>query len=271
MKYSLAALVALACASSSFAVTLGTAPAVTIAFTASQSVGGFKVVDPDTGETSYESEKITEGKPDKNGDVVTTTETKTVVQTLKVGNAEILKDLLNNGDLPDGTLKGWSIVGVRALEEGLGYDGIYAVKKGQPAVSIGGVDEESSGLVSIKGIASITAGKETTSTASPDVSTKISYNENGKAVLGFSYNGLEMQGVGTYSYKLAKGTFGKGSAAVPYSIDDLSGGIKTTSLNGTFETSSLDEEGNPVNGVIEGSISIAAEVVLDLETLGFGQ
>lgn len=270
MKYSLAALVALASASTTLAVTLGTAPAVTIALTVSQSVGGFKVVDPYTGETSYEYVKITEGKPDKNGDVVTTTETKTVVQTFKAGNAEILQGLLDDGELPDDTLKGWSIVGVRALEEGLGYDGIYAVKKGQPAVFIPGVDEESSDLLPFKGQASTTAGKETTSTASSDI-TKISYSENGKAVFGFSYDGFEVQGVGTYSYKFAKGTFGKGSAAVSYSIDDLSGAVKTTGLNGTFETSSLDEEGNPGNGVIEGSISIAAEVVLDLEPLGFAQ
>lgn len=256
MKYSLTALVALASASTALAVTLGTAPAVTIALTASQSVGGFKVVDPDTGETSYESEKITEGKPDKNGNVLTTTEYKTVVQTFKFGNAELLNGLLEDGSLPDGTVKGWSIVSASELD---GEDSqLCAVKKGQTPILIETEDSSES-------FAATVSGKDTTSSASPDVTTTVSYTLSGKVIHGISYNGFEIQGVETGSAKYAKGNSGKGSSAIPYETY-LEGAVKLASISGNYTS---EDEG--IYALVEGTISTAAEAVLDLETLGFGQ
>jgi hypothetical protein len=255
MKCSLAALVALASASTALAVTLGTAPAVTIALTASQSVGGFKVVDPDTGDISYESSKTTEGKPDKNGNVLTTTEFKTVVQTIKFGNVELLNGLFADGSLPDGTVKGWSIVSATGLEDEDSQ--LYAVKKGQTPVMIETED-------SFGGYAVTTGGKETTSSASPDVTTTVSFTVSGKAIHGISYNGFDIQGVETSSLKYAKGNFGKGSSAIPYETV-LQGATKLASISGNYTPVEEDIY------AVEGTISTAAQAVLDLETLGFDQ
>ena len=256
MKYSLAALVALASASTTLAVTLGTAPAVTIALTASSTAGGFKVVDPDTGVTSYENYKSTDGKPDKNGNVITTTEYKTVVQTVKYGNVELLNGLLEDGSLPDGTVKGWSIVSAMGLEDEDSQ--LYAVKKGQTPVLIETEDSIGSYAVTI-------GGKETTSSANPDVTTTVSYTISGKGIHGISYNGFEIQGVETGSAKYAKGTFGKGSSAIPYETL-LGGAVKLASISGNY---TFEDEG--IDALVEGTISTAVEAVLDLETLGFGQ
>jgi hypothetical protein len=218
-------------------------------------VGGFKVVDPDTRETSYESEKITEGKPDKNGNVLTTTEYKTVVQTFKFGNAELLNGLLEDGSLPDGTVKGWSIVSASELD---GDSYLYAVKKGQAPILIETED-------SYESFAVTASGKDTTSSASPDVTTTVSFTGSAKAIYGISYNGFEIQGVETSSTKYAKGNFGKGSSAIPYETL-LAGAVKLASISGNYTS---EDEG--IYALVEGTISTAAEAVLDLETLGFGQ
>jgi hypothetical protein len=273
MKCSLAALVALASASTALAVTLGTAPAVTIAFKASSTTGGF--IDPETGGSIEYKE--TNGKPDRNGDVVTTKETKTVVNVVRIGNTEILKNLLEAGQL-DGVLKGWTIVSARALDQGLGLDGLYAVKKNLPAVLIQETDPDTGGIFPIKAIAATKAGKETTTTANPDVTTKLSYSENGQIIIGFPINDFDVQGLANYSAKYAKGTFGKGANATSYEIEYLAGAIKAPSLIGAFPVidnntgeAALDQDGNEINGILEGSISIAAEVVLDLDVQGIGQ
>ena len=259
MKYSIACLAAIAIASSSFAVTLGTAPAVTIALTVSIENGGFKVVDPETKEVTYESEKITEGKPDKNGNVVTTTETKTVVQVVKFGNAQLLNDLLEDGSLPDETVKGWSIVSVSGLEDETSQ--LYAVKKGQEPVLIDNGTEE--GVIYYETYVYAKAEKSTYSSADPDVVTMVSASATIKAVVGLSYDGFEIQGVETASAKYAKGNFGKGANAIPYDTT-LPGAGKIAGISGNFTS---DDDGS--SAVVEGSFSIAASAVLDLETLGF--
>jgi hypothetical protein len=259
MKYSLAALVALASASTTLAVTLGTAPAVTFALTASSTAGGFKVVDPDTGDTSYEESKTTEGKPDKNGNILTTTEYKTVVQTVKYGNAELLNGLREDGSLPDGTVKGWSIVSAKGLEDEDSQ--LYAVKKGQVPVLIDDGTEEA--VVSVGTIAMTLSGKSTFSSESPDVETTLSKTISAKANVQLSYNGFSVQGIETLSAKYTKGKFGKGADANTYETL-LTGAVKMASISGNY----FSEEAG-IDALVEGSFSIAAEAVLDLETLGF--
>ena len=259
MKFSIACLAAIAIASSSFAVTLGTAPAVTIALTVSLENGGFKVVDPETKEVTYESEKITEGKPDKNGIVVTTTETKTVVQVVKFGNAQLLNDLLEDGSLPDETVKGWSIVSVSGLEDQTFQ--LYAVKKGQEPVLIDNGTEE--GVIYYETYVYALAEKSTYTSEYPDFVTMVSSSATSKAVVGLSYDGFEIQGVETASAKYAKGNFGKGANAIPYETI-LPGAGKIAGISGNFTS---DDDGS--SAVVEGSFSFAASAVLDLETLGF--
>jgi len=260
MKYTIASLVALACASSSFAVTLGTAPAVTVALTASTTVGGFKVVDPDTKEVSYEYEKITE-KTDKNGDVVlSTTEYKQVPLVVRVGNAQLLQAMAEDGklDVTDPKLiKGWSIVAVSSLDDSgeSGPIGLFAVKKGQDPVEIEVELSESYA-------ASYTASGKETYTPATEAYVR-SFSASGKDLTEVSFFGFNLQGVSTFSEKLVKGTFGKGAAAVSYE-GTLAGATKIAGISGTYYDEDTDE-----SALAEGSISTAAEAVLDLETLGF--
>lgn len=253
MKYSIACLAAIAIASSSFAVTLGTAPAVTISLTASETTGGFKIVDPDTKEVSYEYSKSTD-KLDKEGNVIlTTTEYKTVVSSYRYGNAQLINELYYADLLPDGVVKGWSIVGVTALEDG--SSGLFAVKKGQEPVNI---EVE---ILNITG-AETSAGKETYSPET-EFTTPVSYSYSRKSSLGIAFNGFEFTGIETSSGKYVKASFGKGASAIPYEAY-LDGATKVAGINGTYG-SSEDEYG----ALVEGTISTGAEVVLNLETLGF--
>jgi len=260
MKYIIASLVALACASSSFAVTLGTAPAVTVALTASTTIGGFKVVDPETNEISYEDEKITE-KTDKNGDVVlSTTEYKVVPLVLRVGNAQLLEAMAEDGQLDVTDLKfikGWSIVEVSSLDDAgeSGPSGLFAVKKGQDPVEIKVEFSESYA-------ASYTASGKETYTPATEAYVR-SYSESGKQLTGVTFFGFNLQGVSTSSSKFVKGTFGKGAAAVSYEAT-LAGATKFAGISGTYYDEDTDE-----SALAEGSISTAAEAVLNLETLGF--
>jgi hypothetical protein len=259
MKYTIASLVALACASSSLAVTLGTAPAVTVALTASTTVGGFKVVDPETKEVSYEAEKITE-KTDKNGDVVlSTTEEKEVPSVVRVGNAQLLQAMAEDGqlDVTDPKLiKGWSIVAVSSLDDAgeSGPSGLFAVKKGQDPVEI---EVEFSSYA-----ASYTASGKETYTPATEAYVR-SFSASGKYLTEFSFFGFNLQGVSTFSEKYVKGTFGKGAASVSYE-GTLAGATKIAGISGVYGDEDTDE-----SALAEGSISTAAEVVLNLETLGF--
>ena len=253
MKYSLAALVALASASTALAVTLGTAPAVTVALTASVTTGSFRGVDPYTGDVTNEISRSTEGRPDKNGNVITTTEYKSTIGVSRYGNAELINELKAAGLLPDGVVKGWSIVLVRPIG-GWVVGALYAVKKGQIPVSI--ETEWGNDYYAL----AIT-GKETSD--STGLTETLSMNYTGKEIGHVEFAGFALDGIISYTRKFIKGAIGKGTNATPFA-DEVNGVTILAGISG-----SRDIQNDGLGGrVVEGSMSIAAEIMIDLDTLG---
>jgi hypothetical protein len=236
------------------AFTPGTTAPVTIAFTATSTTGGFKVTNSETKEVTIESVKTSEKLNPDEQVISTTTDTKFVFSTTRYGNAQLLAKM-NADSLLDGEIKGWTIINVR--EEGDGQDGVnvinlYAVKKTKPAVP---VPLEISGL----NRSTATTKKEYTYTDKDDFDvTKTTESGTIKDISSYSLHGFTLQGVLNASYKLFEGKNGKGEDTIYYSLY-VSGGAKVTGLTGSYGQDSA-----------EGTISIGADKVVDLETVGYG-
>jgi hypothetical protein len=130
---------ALAGSSAAYAITPGSSATLTLALTASIESPGIKITDPETKEVTYEYEKTT-AKEDSDGNIVSeTNEYKSVLTTLRYGNAQVLADLNQQG-LLDGTISAWRIVAVCVASDfGSANDRgavPYAVKKGRAPVQL---------------------------------------------------------------------------------------------------------------------------------------
>lgn len=265
---------AISIASSSFAVSLGTAPAVTFALTATRSEGGFKKIDPDTKEIYFDYVRTIPGKPDKNGNSIDTIETKRVPVVTRYGNAELLNKMNSMGKLNDGTIKGWSILCIRTLSQQ--YDlGVYAVKKGMAPVKVDlKLDRYGYGY-------SFTGTEKMTYSTATDTYAKVSASYSLKSVQTISGEDIFIDEEGNYAYKpvpfhgdiagifagsskLVKGVWGKGEAAIRYEVE-LEAANKMTAVSGSISPLEMGQAPN----IIEGTVSTAAEVVLDLEGIGF--
>jgi YD repeat-containing protein len=245
----------LASASSAFAITPGWAPAVTLALTCTYQEGGFTVKDEE-GETWFTDVKYA-NKYDKDGNLISqTTEWKGVQKTYRFGNKELLEVLNDEGYL-DGTTVGWSIVNVTDPDDCCsdGFFDCYAIKKGQAPVLL----DEFTMEVGME-VLSCYAKESTTYNTDGEV-TKHSYSDagSGKGEVSFSLWGIDAKGLATYSYKYTTGVLGTGEEAVEYETY-LAGAVKLANIIGH---SDMEEE------LVEGTISIAAGKIIDLETIGW--
>jgi hypothetical protein len=243
---------ALAAPAAAFAITPGSSSTLTLALTASVETGGFKVVTD--GETTYEYEKST-SKENAAGDVLSeTNEYKSVITPVRYGNAQILAEL-NDQNLLDGGVAGWSIVNIAvASDDESGDDSdtgpaIYAVKKGKSPVAI----EFTTGVLAS---AEAVISKYTIN----NVTEKETYvaSGSGKATVTLSIADFNVQGILTGTYKYVSGSLGKGQTAVSYETF-LDGAQKVAAFSGIYSDSY----------VAEGTLSLAAAKIVDLETLGF--
>lgn len=242
----LTALLALAGSASAFAVTPGSSGAATIALVETFQVPALK----EGKELVYE--KYT-SKENKEGDLLSETfEWKAALKTYKFGNKELLTELKDQS-LLDGTITGWSIV---AIDSGDGEEGdvpsFYAVKKGKSPVPV-------DFFVELGAEVEAYSGKETYDF----VKEKGTYTESGsgKAEAWFELGSYSGKGLLSFTFKYASGTLGKGEAAEYYGLFLSSG--KLANIVGNAPS----EEGD---NLVEGSITIGAGKVVDLETLGFG-
>ena len=246
---------ALAGSSAAYAITPGSSATLTLALTASIEAPGIKITDPETKEVTYEYEKFT-SKENTAGDVLSeTTEYKSVITLVRYGNAQILAEL-NEADLLDGGVAGWSIVNIAvASDDESGDDSdtgpaIYAVKKGKSPVAI---EFTTGDLASAEAAIS----KYTIN----NVTEKETYvaSGSGKATVTLAIADFNVQGILTGTYKYVSGSLGKGQTAVSYETF-LDGAQKVAAFSGTYSESF----------VAEGTLSLAAAKIVDLETLGFG-
>ena len=244
---------ALAAPAAALAITPGSTATVTLALTASMEAPGIKVTDPETKEVSYEFEKST-SKENADGEILSETlETKTIITPFRFGNAQLIAGL-NEEDLLDGTVSGWSIVSVAiASDDESGDDSstgpaIYAVKKGQTPVLIDlSVTEVASAEASSSKYTNNYATEKETYTGSG----------SGKRTITLSIADFNVQGLLTGTYKFVKGSLGRGEDAVSFETF-LDGAQKVSAFSGTY----LDTD------VAEGSLSVGAAKIVDLETLG---
>lgn len=243
---------ALAGPASTFAVSPVTSAGVTFALTAYVEKGGFKSIDPDTKEVTYEYEKITSKENADGGILSETTETKSVATPFRYGNAQILSELNAAGAL-DGTISGWSIVSISSATAATTGDNavigqaLYAVKKNKTPARIEFTYRQP-------------ASVETASSkhVSDYLTEKTSYAATGsnKTSVTLGIGDFTVQGLVAGSYKFVSGSLGKGDAAASYATF-LAGARKVSAFSGTYRE----------NGVAEGSISVAAAKVVDLEKL----
>jgi len=246
------AILALAGSSAAYAVTPGSSATLTLALTASVESGGFKVVAD--GETTYEFEKTTT-KENADGEILSETlDYKSVITTVRYGNAQILADL-NDQDLLDGTVSGWSIVNIAiASDDESGDDSdtgpsIYAVKKGQSpvAVELSTSEVASAEAATSKYTNNYVTEKETNAASG-----------SSKATITLSIADFTVQGLMTGSYKYVSGSLGRGDNAVSFETF-LDGAHKVAAFSGIYSETY----------VAEGTLSLAAAKIVDLETLGF--
>jgi hypothetical protein len=242
MKPTIAALLALAGASTTLAITPGSSAAITMALTASISAGGF----------AGETEKTTT-KKNAAGDVISeTTEYKTIITTVRYGNAQILADLNEQG-LLDGTAAGWSIINVDVAND-FGSENDtgpvpYAVKKGLAPVRL----EFTSAITAS---AESGTGKLTVDYVKPSYS--LTGSNIYKTTITLSIADFNIQGTQITTAKIATGKLGKGASGVDYTFA-LSAGSKVAAFSGIYS----------VYDLAEGTLTVAAAKVVDLETLGF--
>jgi hypothetical protein len=247
-------LLALVAPAAAFAITPGSSSTLTLALTASIESGGFKVVTD--GETTYEYEKST-SKENAAGDVISeTSEYKSVITPYRYGNAQILADL-NRDNLLDGGVAGWSIVNIAfASDDESGDDSdtgpaIYAVKKGKSPVAI----EFTTGELAS---AETSSSKYTINYLTDPAKETYVASGSGKATVTLAIADFNVQGVLTGTYRFVSGSLGKGEDAVSYETF-LDGAQKVAAFSGTYLESN----------VAEGTLSLAAAKIVDLEPLGF--
>ena len=245
IRLSALALLALGSATLASAVTVGTTATFTLAGTVSEEEGGFpNNDDPYFNETKKGS--------------VTTTEDKSKIVVTRVGVKEVLQEMLDNGEIA-GPITGWSILGVGVsdeVSEEYGYiDGplLFAVKTGQAPVS---VDATFSGIAGV----ATSSGKIVSDSAK--VTETITGSGTYKGALNFSLLGRETSCIATASDKYVKGNLKVGTESIPYgmyvagavSLKGIVGGVRDESDGGLYEA------------VIEGSASLAAAKVADVES-----
>jgi hypothetical protein len=245
---------ALAGSSAAYAITPGSSSTLTLALTASIEAPGIKITDPQTKEVTYEYEKFT-SKENTAGDVLSeTNEYKSVITPFRYGNAQILAEL-NDQDLLDGGVAGWGIVNIAvASDDESGDDSdtgpaIYAVKKGKSPVAIEFTtgDLASAEAATSKYTNNYLTAKETRTASG-----------SSKTTVTLAIDDFTVQGLMTGSYKYVSGSLGRGENAVSYETI-LDGAHKVAAFSGTYSDSY----------VAEGTLSLAAAKIVDLETLGF--
>lgn len=236
-----------------FAILPGSTAGLTFSFTASYTAPGIKVIDPVTKEVSYVVDKETE-KRNKDGETIeVTTEAKTVTNTYRYGNAELVKDLLDEGIIEDTTTNGWSIIQARLAytDESPEIDApaFYAVKKNKPPVLI---------YIPSESIAS--AETSTSKIVENFVTGYYKYTDTvtRKTFGTLHLSGFHLFGLATQTHTLTFGTLGKGVNTVFYGIS-LGGAHKFAGLAGTYAE----------DAVGEGTFSISGAKIVDLATLGF--
>ncbi len=245
---------ALAVSASAFAITPGTSASVTLGLIATVETGGFKIVT--NGETAYEYEKLS-SKTNAAGDILSeTTEYKSTTLSGRYGNGQLLDDL-NDENLLDGTISGWNILAISRVSDGLSGDDegngpalLYAVKKGKTPVLID---------FSIGKIASVESASSKYTQDYVKERETYTASSSSKTVINLELSDFAVVGVMSGTYKYVSGSLGKGEAAVPYRAF-VDGARKVPAFGGTYYGSSI----------ADGTLSISAAKVVDLETLGFG-
>lgn len=245
-------LIALVATSAAFAITPGSSAAITLALTVTIESPGIKLTDPYTKEVTYVGQNTTR-KTNANGDILSeVTEFKTVVNVLRYGNAQVIREMNDQG-LLDGTVSGWSIISVdlanNFVTENYTGPSSYVVKKGRPPIPLQFTSSQTAWAEAVTGKLTVDNVRQ---------SVNVSVSNNYKTTVTLSLADFNIQGTRISTSKVVTGKLGKGTAAVDYTFP-ISGGTKIAAFSGTYSE----------RDVAEGSLVITAGKVVDIETLGF--